>query len=278
MEKRGDYQLDPFEEHGTIDLAEELATEETRNRRIWLGALILVVLVLAGWGVWYFLGRRPEPAPPVAAVPPAAEPTAEPVAQETIDLPALGESDAWLREVVGQLSSHPQLATWLLHEALLERLVAAVVNVADGDSPTTHLRFLRPTGSFAVSERNGRLFVDPAAYARYDKLTAVIASLHVDGTAQVYRNVEPLLDEVYRNLGYPDGDFDEVATRAVRKLLDTPVIESAEVAGDSSYEYVDGRLESLDEAQKHFLRLGPENLTKVQNQVRRIARRAGLDV
>jgi hypothetical protein len=200
------------------------------------------------------------------------------VAQEEVDLPALGESDDWLRDVVGQLSSHPQLATWLLNEDLVQRLVAAVVNVADGDSPASHLRFLRPREGFAVSERNGRLFVDPAAHRRYDTLATVISSLHVDGTAQVYRNVKPLLDEAYRNLGYPDGDFDEVATRAVGRLLDTPVLESAEVVGDSVYEYADDRLESLDPAQKHFLRLGPDNLMKVQNQVRRIARRAGLAV
>jgi hypothetical protein len=278
MDQRGDYQLDPFEEHGTIDLADELAAGEARGRRIWLGALIVALLAVVGFAAWYFLWRRPVSTPPVAAPPATVEPTAEPVEQQSVDLPALAQSDSWLRDVVGQLSAHPQLATWLLHEDLIQRLVAAVVNLADGDSPAGHLPFLRPSEPFAVTSRTGRLFVDPAAYRRYDTLATVIDSLHVEGTAQVYRNVEPLLDEAYRNLGYPDGDFDEVAARAVRRLLDTPVIEGAEVAGDSSYEYVDGRLEGLDEAQKHFLRLGPDNLMKVQNQVRRIARRAGLAV
>jgi Protein of unknown function (DUF3014) len=278
MEKRGDYQLDPFEEHGTIDLADELATGDSRDRRIWLGVLILVVLALAGIGAWYWFARRAAPPPLVAAPPPVVQPTAEPVEPEAVDLPALTDSDTWLRDVVGQLSAHPQLGTWLLNDGLIERLVAAVANVAEGESPAAHLRFLRPSGPFAVARRAGRLFVDPAAYHRYDTLATVIASLHVDGTAQVYRNVKPLLDEAYRNLGYPDGDFDDVAVRAVRRLLDTPVVETAEVEGDSIYAYVDDRLEGLDEAQKHFLRLGPDNLMKVQNQVRRIARRAGLAV
>ncbi len=106
-----------------------------------------------------------------------------------------------------------------------------------------------------------------------------MTSLHVDGTAQVYRNVKPLLDEAYRDLGYPDGDFDEVAGRALAVLLETPVLSDVEVERfASSYKYVDPRLESLSEAQKQFLRVGPENLRAVQAHMRRIAERAGLAV
>lgn len=276
----GDYQLDPFEERGTIDLAEELedGAERPPNRTPWIVAGALVLLLAGGWALWQFTRGEEEAAPPPAPAR-AEEPAAEPVEQEAVDLPTLAESDGWLRDVVGQLSEHPQLVTWLLNEDLIRRLVATTANLAAGESPRPHVRFLQPGGGFAVVEAGDELRVAPSAYARYDTLTAVITSLHVEGTAQVYRNVKPLLDAAYQELGYPDGDFDPVAAQAVKVLLDTPVVEDVEVERyASSIKYADPRLENLNEAQKHFLRLGPDSLRSIQNHVRRIALRAGLDL
>ena len=273
----GDYQLDPFEEHGTLDLASELEGSAESPRRWWPWAVAIVLLLaLLLAALWYYRrGEEPVAAPLPAPSAPVAP--VETVEQEVVDLPALDESDSWLKDVVGQLSENPQLMTWLLNEDLIRRLVATTTNLAHGESPRPHVRFLQPSGSFAVVENGDSVTIDPASYLRYQTLAAVVSSLHVDGTAQVYRNVKPLLDEAYRELGYPDGDFDTVAADAVKVLLDTPSVEGAEVERyASSFKYSDPRLERLSDAQKHFLRLGPENLRMVQNHVRRIALRAGL--
>jgi hypothetical protein len=275
-----DYKLDPYDERAAVDLADDSASLERRRRPL-LPALLIVLAALAiGWGIWHFTrDRGVEAPPPVAAVAPSEEPQVEPVTQEAVDLPALAQSDAWLREVVKQLSGNPQLATWLVNDDLVRRVVAAAVNVSGGESPRTHVRFLQPGVAFSAVEREGRLVVDAASYERYDTLVAVITSLHVEGTAQVYRNIKPLLDEAYRELGYPDGDFDTVAARAVKTLLDTPIVADPALEGfASSYRYTDPRLENLSAAQKQFLRLGPDNLRAVQNHVRRIALRAGLSL
>lgn len=274
----GDYQLDPFEERGTIDLANELeeGAVDRRRRLPWLLALAVLVALGAFWGFRHFrVVDEPVPAP--VAPPRPEETSTEPVEQEAVDLPPLTESDSWLRDVVGQLSEHPQLLTWLLNDDLIRRLVATTVNLAEGESPRTHVRFLLPSGGFEAAEVDGRLTIDPSSYRRYQTLAAVVSSLHVDGTAQVYRNLKPLLDEAYRELGYPEGDFDTVAAQAVKVLLDTPVLGEVEVERfASSFKYVDSRLEGSSEAQKHFLRFGPENLRSIQNHVRRVALRAGL--
>jgi hypothetical protein len=276
MSEQGDYQLDPFDEHGTLDLAEELAPEP-RPRWPWFVALALILAILGAWGYWKFFAGPAAPAPSEPPAPALEAPAAEPVTQEAVDLPALTESDGWLRDVVGQLSEHPQLVTWLLNEDLIRRFVATVDNLAEGSSPRPHVRFLKPSGEFRVTESGDRLRIDPASYERYATLVAVVTSLHIDGTAQVYRNVKPLLDEAYRDLGYPDGDFDEVASRALAVLFDTPTPSDLEVERyASSYKYADPRLEGLSDAQKHFLRLGPDNLRAVQRHVRAIAQRAGL--
>ncbi len=278
MSEPGDYQLDPLDEHGTLDLADDLAPEP-RPKWPWWVALALILALLVAWGYWKFFAGETASPPATPSVATPEVPATEPLAGEVVDLPALTESDDWLRDVVGQLSEHPSLVTWLLNEDLVHRLVASVDNIAEGVSPRSHVRFLEPSGDFEVAESGDGLEIDPASYKRYDTLVAVITSLHVDGTAQVYRNVKPLLDEAYRDLGYPDGDFDEVAGRALAVLLETPVLSDVEVERfASSYKYVDPRLESLSEAQKQFLRVGPENLRAVQAHLRRIAERAGLAV
>jgi len=277
MSEPGDYQLDPFEERGTIDLADEVAA--SRRRWPWLVAAVVLLLV-AGWIYWQFFrgeAEAPVASPAAAAAPESTAPVAE--FEETVDLPVLADSDGWVRDVVGQLSAYPRLATWLLNDYLIQRLVATVDNLAAGKSPKSHVSFLGPKGDFEVVERGGKLLIDPASYARYDALVGVVESLHVEGTARVYRNVKPLLDQAYSELGYPDGDFDAALILAVKLVLATPVVEQAEVeAFASSYKYADPRLEALNDAQKHLLRLGPENLATVQNRLRRIAQRAGLEL
>jgi len=274
----GDYEIDPFEKHGTLDLAEALEEEHQGERPRWPWLLgLLLLLGLAGGGAFWYFNRGEEAVAAPTPAPRVREEATEPVEREVIDLPALAESDTWLRDVVGQLSENPQLVTWLLNDDLIRRLAATTTNLARGESPRTHVRFLQPSGSFAVVEEGGRVSVDPASYRRYQALVSVVSSLHVDGTAQVYRNIKPLLDEAYRELGYPDGDFDDVAAQAVKVLLATPVLDRVEIEPfASSFKYADPRLEGLSEAQKHFLRLGPQNLRTLQNHVRRVALRAGL--
>ena len=273
----GDYELDPFEEHGTLDLAAELEGGSGNLRSRWPWVVGLLLLLILGFLTVRYFSRGEEPLAAPAPVAKEQEAPLDPIEQEVVDLPVLADSDAWLRDVVGQLSENPQLMTWLLNDDLIRRLAATTTNLAQGESPRPHVRFLQPGSSFAVVEDGDRLKVDPSSYKRYQTLVTVMTSLHVDGTARVYRNVKPLLDEAYRELGYPSGDFDIVAAQAVRVLLETPVIEGVEVERfASSFKYADARLEGLSEAQKHFLRLGPENLRAIQDHVRRVALRAGL--
>lgn len=243
------------------------------------GVLVLAV-VLFLW--WRGRGKPEESAPQPAA--PAAEslPAEDAEALETpeVDLPTLDASDPWVREVVGQLSSHPKLASWLLPDELLRRFAAVVDNVASGASPRPHVPFLAPRAPFEVHRIAGEPHLSEASYQRYDELAAVIGSLDVEGTAALYRSVKPLLQQSLADLGYPDRDFDDVLAEAIRRVLETPVLEQepALVAGVSSYEFADPRLENLSAAQKHFLRMGPDNLRRVQATARQLAAKLGLDV
>ena len=83
---------------------------------------------------------------------------------------------------------------------------------------------------------------------------------------------EPLLDEAYRELGYPDGRFRDALDAAMNRLASTPVPEGyVEVRrGNVLWEFRDPSLESLSSPQKHLLRMGPANARLVQSKIREI--------
>ncbi len=246
--------------------------EPRTGRALWpylLAALVVVVGLIA----YLLLSRREPPPPPPPPPPPAAEEAAPVPPPAPVELPPLAASDDWLRRVVAGLSSHPDLARWLVTDDLVRRFTAAVDNVARGESPRPHLGFLAPSGEFAVVERGGSLYVAPRSYARYSRVAEVISSIDAAGAAQLYRNVRPLLQEGYADLGYPDRQFDETLGRAVRHLLATPLPEQAPrlEPGVESFGFSDPRLEGLSAAQKHLLRMGPDNAAIVLAKLREIA-------
>lgn len=269
---------DPIYDPDADPLA-DLETPETapadprkpRGPLVW--PIALCVLLVLAVGVWFFWFRGTPEAPVTAAAPaPASEPqTPEAAPEETSDwqLPPLEASDSALRLLVGELSSHPRLIAWLANDELVRRFTVAVTNIAEGESPRSHIAFVAPDAEFQAAVRGDRVVVDPASYERYRTLTEVIESIDARGAAEGYDRVEPLLDEALQELGYPDADFRTKLLAALRELLATPRLETPPVLVRrvSSYEYADPRLEALSPAQKHLLRLGPEYATRVQGKL-----------
>ena len=97
-------------------------------------------------------------APPVAEAAPSTDASAP---LEIGALPELDGSDAWLRDLIGQLSAHPELAEWLVTDEMARRFVAIVDNLAEGTSPRSHLPFMEPDEAFKVVERNARKARNP---------------------------------------------------------------------------------------------------------------------
>src|SRR5262249_49264959 len=146
------------------------------------------------------------------------------------------------------------------------------------ESPRPNLAALAPTAKFQTVERSGRVYLDLKNYARYDPVANVIASLDPHGTVALYRKLQPLYDDAYRDLGHPDGHFDDALVRAIPTLLATPVLEGdVELTPKVvTYAFADPKLEALSPAQKHFLRMGPRNVKLIQRQLRALATELGL--
>ncbi len=238
-------------------------------------AIFVAFVVVIGGAVWWWLSSReaPEdvlevtaaasPTPPTSPTPGLQERLSQRLAATT-----LSTSDRVVRELVSGLSAHPKLAAWLVNDDLIRRFTAAVNNIAAGRSPRSQLEFLRPKESFEVDETgDDTLVIEPSSYARYDTVAEVVASLDAEGTVALYRELEPLIDEAWAEIGPRDARFSDRLDEAFDELLAVPVLEGLARVEQLviTYAWADPTLEGMSDAQRHLLRMGPDNVAKIQN-------------
>jgi hypothetical protein len=254
------------------------------NWRVW-GVAAVGLIILAALTAFFVM--RPSRGPGAAAIEPAIPTTQKPDTRargplgpevEPRELPPLDLSDPLVRELLGQLSSRPELAAWLATDGLIRNFVASVDAVANGATPSAHLRRLAPSRPFAVVAQGERFTVDPRSYDRYDGIAATVDALDAVGLARAYATLRPRLQEAYRELGYPDGNFDAAVERALGTLLNAPVVDgTVEIQrAPVLYQFVNPKLERLSPAQKQLLRMGPRNQRLIQEKLRAVAGALGI--
>ena len=248
------------------------------NYALWTMAIVAAIAVAGG--VWYFT-PNPQPSAPTAVKVPTAD-APQPAAPERegplvqaadIDLPPLPQTDPIVRELVSQLSSHPTVAAWLTTKGLIANFTVATLTIAEWRTPVQFLRPLAPRGRFRTKSVGEELLVDPRSYDRYSPHADAIAALDSLGTARLYLTLKPRISDAYRELGYPEGDFDRVLERAIGVLLQTPALDEKVALEPKgvTYAYSDPKLESLSPPQKQFLRLGSRNSQAIRAKLEEIA-------
>lgn len=257
--------------------------ERSRQSQVAWATAGLGLVVAAAAFYWYGNPRTPSPAG--TTTPAANSSVSVPTAPRTplgivtapAILPPLDETDAFVRDLVSGLSSHPSVTAWLATPGLIRNFVVVVDNISTGMTPAHHLRVLAPRGPFRVLEYDGDITADPASYRRYDATAAAVSGLDPSGVVRVYSTLKPRIDEAYRELGY-ERPFDVALETAIVSMLRTPVIDgkAALVPRGALYRFADPRLEGLTAAQKQFLRMGPEHVRAVQLALRRIALALGI--
>ena len=261
--------------------------EPDRRGRILVVLSVAVALVLASVGTYLYLRRSaPQPAPPASTAVERPQDQRGAEQGEQIPLPPLDETDPLVRELVGRLSSHPTVAAWLTTDGLILNFAVVTLRIANGESPGNELGSVGPVPAFRPQTSRGRLFVDPSSYHRYDRHASAVSALDARGSARLYATLKPRIVEAYKQLNRPLGsppggvadDFDPVLERAVLEMLEVPVVEG-EIALTPSgigYAFDDPDLEGLSAAQKHLLRMGPQNVRAIQGKLREIADYLGI--
>jgi hypothetical protein len=247
-----------------------------------VGACIVFVVALVAALVWLNSGITVDAPQRATVVVPQTTPTPEtsvtPISK-VVEASLSDEGDERLfRAAVARLSTHPALASYLVHDRLLRRFVLAVDAVAGGFSPADEIEFLQPTRPFIVREDDeGRLVIASGSYRRYGVVADVFTSLDSDGAVDLYRRFSPRLEEIYREVGWANDDFDTRLREAVDHLLEVDAPDGQVEVEQRAivYAFAEDRFEDLTGAQKHFLRMGPQNVAAIQAKLRGLRERMG---
>ena len=242
-----------------------------------VGGCVVSAVALGAAVVWLGSGitvEAPQRATVVVAELQAPAPATSPAS--TSPLPRAGfvseTDDALVRAAMSGLSSHPELASYLVNDRLLRRFVGAVEAIAGGYSPRDEIEFMKPSRPFVVREDEGLLVVASSSYRRYDRAAAAFASIDIDDGVELYRRFGPRLEEIYREIAWADSGFDDRLREAVDHLLEVEVPSSQIEVEQRTivYAYAEDGLERLSGAQKQLLRMGPGNARAVQTKLREL--------
>ena len=272
----------------------ETILERRRKKRLRFALIALALLAIAA-ALFFGIPQEERPAPP-APIEPIVEwepaplpplPRDPEIIEEVViieraipaptPLAALDESDAEVRLIANQLSPHVAWIEFLVGDSLIRRFVAIVDNIAQGSVPGRLMPEWAPEGPYRVIAEGDLIEVNPVNGTRYDILGRIASGIDARAAAALFRIWQPRIDQAYRELGYPDGPFSEVLLAAFRQLLAVPEIQGQPllVPEGVGYAYADPELENLSASQKQLLRMGPENVLRVQEKLREIARHLG---
>jgi len=234
---------------------------------------IAIVVFLAG-GAWWMSRDTKAPPAPQNATPSAAVSGTEAVIAKTealpLELPPMEGMDAFLRPLLGALSSRPELASWLATDDLIGQLASAIDQAAVGNSPARDLKVIKPAGAFAATARGNQRFIEVSSYRRYDGLVQTVTSIDATRAAVLYKTIRPRLNDAYRRMGNPAGDIDRAMAQVLDILLDTPIVKDPIpiVADEGAWIFADEALEERPATQKQLLRMGSANVERMQMWLR----------
>lgn len=278
-----------------------------RKTIVRLALLALLCLVAAG-GYWLWQQQKPtlspvslagtDPAPPAASEPvPAPAPArAEPAIAHPLEpasgarpglrpLPAADKADAYVGAALVDLLGRKAVLTFLSTDRFAARLVATVDNL-DRPHAAARLWPVNPTpAKFGTVNAADGSVIGAENARRYTPFVQFIAAADTARAVALYKQLYPLFQKAYEELGYPGKYFNDRLVGVIDHLLETPLpagplkVKLTEVKGPIEsatpwvrHEYADPALEARSSGQKILLRVGPENALRLKAKLAELRR------
>lgn len=248
-------------------------------------AWVVGALLAAGaliWGaLWWQARTLPAVTTPPLAQTPAPEPAAAPAApkieypiEPTQDAPqiALDASDAPMSDALAHLFKGNRLPEFVQPMNLIRHIVATIDNLPR-EKAAPRLIPVRPTaGALSTINAGESVVLAPDNSARYAPVIGAVQAVDTKQLVAVYVRFYPLFQQAYRELGYPDGYFNDRLVAVIDHLLATPTVKApiAVVQPKVLYRYADPELEALSSGQKTMIRVGPDNAAVLNAKLREI--------
>lgn len=226
----------------------------------------LGVAVLAGYFYYELYDSLRAPAAPPAelAVPAAQAPAAmrkpeaaatAPVAEPEPSLPALENSDSFLRERLVRLMGGDSFASFVIPVALVRRIVATVDNLPRDTAPRRVMPLAGVPGVY-----------DPGSFERYAPYVRVLEAIDEKSLVRDYARAYPLFQQAYVELGFPGRQFNDRLLAAIDDLIAAPELSAPPelLRPKVHYEFADPDLETRSAGQKIMLRMGADNAARVK--------------
>lgn len=241
------------------------------------GAGATVVAAVIGAAVYFNRAATPPvPAPAPVVAQPAAPAPKPPSIRHPIDaeaglpaappLPVLEQSDAGALAALHELLGSDALTALLEPEHLVARIVATVDNLPRRAVAVRMLPTKPVPGAFLALDLGGDIVIAPQNAARYDNHVRVMEALDAKALVALYVRWYPLFQQAYRELGYPDGYFNDRLVDVIDHLLAAPEAPEpiAVTRPKVLYEYVDPALEARSAGERLLLRIGSANAARVK--------------
>jgi len=192
-------------------------------------------------------------------------------ADDSTPLPTLDASDAAVLAALGTLAGGG-LSDILNPEHVIQRIVATIDSLPRQKMAADALPVRGAQGSFIARQTGAQREIDARNAARYAAYAHVAQAIDAKALVAWYVHYYPLFQQAYRELGYPDGYFNDRLVAVIDHLLETPDVAEpvALTQPKVMYEFADPALESRSAGQKLLLRSGPENEAAIKAKLREI--------
>ncbi len=162
----------------------------------------------------------------------------------------------------------------LRREDVIRHIVATVDNLPRRSVAARLLPVKPVPGRFATSGSGEAVTISAENAARYTPYVRAAEAIDAKTLAALYVRFYPLFQQAYRELGYPNGNFNDRLVEAIDDMLATPVVRGPVrlIQPKVFYEYADPELEQRSAGQKIMMRIGSENAAKVKAKLAQFRR------
>ncbi|WP_395338791.1 DUF3014 domain-containing protein [Ningiella sp. W23] len=210
--------------------------------------------------------QSPELLEPVTQLPDTmVDPVVESPEEAQLDL-----SDLAVKAAVVQAIRSPELTQLLVDDALLDKFVINVSNLANEELTLKDNLLSPPEQNFAVYNQAERMWIDRSSFQRYTPYVDAFESVDTEELLNLFEQYRPVLTEKFAEISRPNESLEDAIIVAIDELLNTPQVPvPIEVYSDSvMYKFADPKLESLSAPQKQMIRMGPSNMRRLKDVLR----------
>ena len=209
-----------------------------------------------------------------------------PAAAEVVPLPDLTASDALVLEALAGLIGQAAVEQFVVPQNIISRVVATV-DALGGRRVPEPLMPVQPLASAfeanvdfdpqvplynPLGDALPQYLVDPVSYARYVPYVDLLDSVNMAALAAIYQQQQPLFQQAYVELGYPDGVFNLRLLQVIDLMLAAPEVPEPVrlIKPEAYYLFADPELEALPAGGRLMIRMGKDNAGRVKAKLREL--------